>query len=156
MARSTKSPAPRRAAERAAPRRPFALWRLIADRRGVTSVQLALVLPALLAAIMGVIDMGRMLMTQNTLVHAANEAARYAMVRSASSDQAASEQDIVTLVKGRMPGLDPDRAVVAVNWAPANQPGGRVTVSVNYPYALSALGMGVVNLNGSSSTFITH
>ena len=132
------------------------LRRLGPDRRGVSSVQFAFVLPALIATIMGTIDMGRMLMAQNTLVHAANEATRFAMVRSAASTQAASEQDIVALVKGRMPGLDTNQAVVRVNWTPENQPGGRVTVDVDYPYSLSALGLGTINLNGSSSTFITH
>ena len=129
---------------------------LRSDSRGISSVQFALVLPFVVAAIMGTIDMGRMLMAQNTLVHAANEAARYAMVRSAASSQAASEQDIVALVKGSMTGLDTNQAIVRVNWTPENQPGARVTVDVDYPYSLSALGLGTVNLKGSSSTFITH
>ena len=126
------------------------------DSRGISSVQFALVLPFVVAAIMGTIDMGRMLMAQNTLVHAANEATRFAMVRSAASSQAASEQDIVALVKGSMTGLATNQAVVRVNWTPENQPGARVTVDVDYPYSLSALGLGTVNLKGSSSTFITH
>ena len=100
--------------------------------------------------------MGQMLMAQNTLVHAANEATRFAMVRSAASDQVASEQDIVALVKGKMTGLDTTQAVVSVNWTPENQPGARVTVDVDYPYTLSTLGLGTINLNGSSSNFVTH
>ncbi len=130
--------------------------RLWSDRRGISSVQFAMVLPALLATVMGTVEMGRMLMAQNTLVHAANEATRFAMVRSATSDQTASEQDIVTLVKGRMPGLNTNHAVVSVNWTPENQPGARVTVDVDYPYSLSTLGLGTINLKGSSSTFVTH
>ncbi len=126
------------------------------DRRGVTAVQFALVVPALVATIMGTVEMGRMLMTQNTLVHAANEATRFAMVRSASSDHVASKADIVALVKGRMVGLDADQATVSVDWTPENQPGARVTVNVDYPYTLSALGLGTINLKGSSSTFVTH
>ena len=132
------------------------LRRLASDRRGISTVQFGLVLPALVATIMGTIDMGRMLMTQNTLVHAANEATRFAMVRSASSEHAASEQDIVALVKGRMVGLDTHHAAVSVNWTPENQPGARVTVNVDYPYTLSSLGLGTINLNGSSTTFVTH
>jgi hypothetical protein len=78
------------------------------------------------------------------------------MVRSASSDHVASEADIVALVKGSMTGLDVNQAVVNVNWIPQNQPGAQVTVNVNYPYTLSALGLGTVNLNSSSSTFVAH
>ena len=132
------------------------LRHFLPDQFGITSVQFAMVLPALFATILGTVDMGRMLMAQNTLVHVANEATRFAMVRSTSSDHAASEDDIVSLIKGRMVGLDGELAVVSVNWIPENQPGGRVTVNVDYPYSLLALGMGTVNLNGSSSAFITH
>lgn len=142
--------------QQACKRSAFHLRRLFSDRRGNTTIHFALILPALLATIMGTIDMGRMLMAQNTLVHAANEAARYAMVRSAASDNAASEQDIVAMIKGSMVGLDGDQAAISVAWTPENQPGGRVTVNVDYPYSLTALGLGTVNLNGSSSTFITH
>ena len=136
---------------------PLSLFgRLWSDRRGISTVQFALVVPALLATVMGTVDMGRMLMAQNTLVHAANEATRFAMVRSNASDHATSEDDIIALVKGRMVGLDANEAVVSVNWTPENQPGARVTVNVDYPYSLSALGLGTINLNGSSSNFITH
>lgn len=130
--------------------------RLLSDRRGISSVQLALVLPMLVATIMGTIDMGRLLMAHNTIVHAANEATRFAMVRSASSAQTASEQDIVSMVKGRMTGLDTASAVVSVNWTPENQPGAHVTVNVDYPFTVSTLGLGTINLKTSSSTFITH
>lgn len=130
------------------------ICRLGADCRGVTGVQYAMVLPALVGVIMGTIDMGRMMMAQNTLVHAANEATRFAMVRSATSDHVASEDDIIALVKGSMTGLNASHAVVSVNWIPENQPGARVTVDIDYPYNLSA--MGTVNLKGSSSNFVTH
>lgn len=146
----------RQTAQRALKRSFNSLLSFVPDQLGITSVQFALVMPALFATILGTVEMGRMLMAQNTLVHVANEATRFAMVRSSSSDHAASEDDIVSLVKGRMVGLDGQQAVVSVNWIPENQPGARVTVNVDYPYTLSALGMGTVNLNGSSSTFITH
>jgi Flp pilus assembly protein TadG len=129
------------------------LW---SDRCGISSAQFALALPMVLATVTGTMDMGRLLMAHNTIVHAANEATRFAMVRSATSDHVASEQDIVALVKGRMTGLDTNNAVVSVDWIPENQPGAHVTVNVDYPYTMSTLGLGTINLKGSSSTFITH
>lgn len=132
------------------------LRRLLSDQLGITGVQFALILPALLGAVMGTMEMGQMLMAQNTLVHAANEATRYAMVRSSSADHAATENDIVTFVKENMTGLDTNQAIVSVNWVPENQPGARVTVNVDYPYEFSSLAIGPVSLSGSSSTFITH
>ncbi|MEZ5931304.1 MAG: TadE/TadG family type IV pilus assembly protein [Alphaproteobacteria bacterium] len=133
------------------------LGSLGADQQGISSVQYAMVLPAVLAAVMGTVDMGRMMFAQNTLVHAANEATRYAMVRSEASDHMATKEDVVALAKGKMTGLDATQAVVEVRWdPPENVPGARVTVDIDYPYTLSALGLGTVNLNGSSSTFVTH
>lgn len=154
MADMKESPAIRHFARLVIHRPVCLLRRLLSDQRGISSVQYALVLPAILAVIMGTVDMGRLMMAQNTLVHAANEATRFAMVRSASSDHIASKDDIVAMVKGSMVGLDTAQAVVNVNWTPENQPGARVSVDIDYPYALSTLG--TVNLRGSSSTFVTH
>lgn len=156
MPLSTMITIARRWSHRATEYAACSLLNLWSDLRGISSVQFALALPMVLAAIMGTIDMGRLLMAHNTIVHAANEATRFAMVRSSSSDQTASEQDIVSLVKGSMTGLDIDNAVVSVNWTPENQPGAHVTVNVNYPFTVSTLGLGTINLKSSSSTFITH
>ena len=146
----------RQIGQRAFERSMTRLCRLWLDRRGIAGVQFALVLPALLVTIAATVEVGRLLMVQNTIVHAANEATRFAMVRSAASDHVASEEDIVTLVKSRMTGLDTSQVVVGVNWTPENQPGAYVSVNVAYPYALSAFGLGTINLNGSSGTFVTH
>ncbi len=156
MINSTMIEAARNRGCRSVERSVRSLLQLLSDYRGISTVHFALVLPMVLATIMGTIDMGRLLMAQNTIVHAANEAARFAMVRSASSDHAVSEQDIVTLVKGQMSGLDTSHTVVSVNWVPENQPGAHVTVNVDYPYTMSTLGLGTINLKTSSRTFITH
>ncbi|MGI9451180.1 MAG: TadE/TadG family type IV pilus assembly protein [Geminicoccaceae bacterium] len=132
------------------------LHRLWLDQRGIIGLRFALIVTALLFSVMATFEVGRVVMVQNTLAYAANEATRFAMVHSAVSDYVASEEDIVALVKGRMTGLDTTQAVVGVNWIPENQPGAYVTVDVAYPYALSAFGLGTINLNGSSGTVITH
>jgi Flp pilus assembly protein TadG len=135
---------------------PAALRRLVPAEAGITGVQFAMALPVILGMVFGVVEMGRLMMAQNTLVHAANEAARFAMVRSGEADTVATEADIITLAKQRMTGLDPERATVSVVWTPANQPGGQVTVAVDYPYSLSSLGLQPINLNGTASTIIAH
>jgi Flp pilus assembly protein TadG len=137
-----------------------AFWRiagrLVLDRRGISAAHFALFLPIVLGTVMGISDLGGMLLAQNTIVHAANEATRFAMVRSASTSYAASKDQIVSLVQGSLNGLDEAQAVISVDWIPENKPGAHVTVNVEYPYALSALGFGTINLNGSASTLITH
>jgi Flp pilus assembly protein TadG len=50
------------------------------DRRGVGAVEFALVLPLFLASMIGVIEVGRALWTQNTLQRAVEAAARCATV----------------------------------------------------------------------------
>jgi Flp pilus assembly protein TadG len=135
---------------------PAPLRRLVTAEAGITGVQFAMALPVILGMVFGVVEMGRLMMAQNTLVHAANEAARFAMVRSGEADTVATEADIITLAKQRMTGLDPERATVSVVWTPANQPGGRVTVAVDYPYSFSSLGLKPINLNGAASTIIAH
>ncbi|MGI9491805.1 MAG: TadE/TadG family type IV pilus assembly protein [Geminicoccaceae bacterium] len=126
------------------------------DQRGIIGLRFTLVVMALLVSVMATFEVGRVVMVQNTLAYAASEATRFAMVHSAASNNVASEEDIVALVKGRMTGLDTTHAVVGVNWIPDNQPGAYVIVDVAYPYALSAFGLGTLNLNGSSGTIITH
>jgi Flp pilus assembly protein TadG len=126
------------------------------DQRGIIGLRFTLVVTALLVSVMATFEVGRVVMVQNTLAYAASEATRFAMVHSAASDYVASEEDIVALARGRMTGLDITQAVVGVNWIPENQPGAYVAVDVAYPYSLSAFGLGTINLNSSSGTFIAH
>jgi Flp pilus assembly protein TadG len=58
--------------------------RLCRDRAGAAAVELALVLPALLAMLLVIIEVGRMAWTKAALTYAVEEAARCASVRPAT------------------------------------------------------------------------
>jgi Flp pilus assembly protein TadG len=61
-----------------------------ADIRGVAAVEFALILLPLLLMVLGIIDGGRMLWTQNSLQYAVEQAARYAGLNQAACTQPGS------------------------------------------------------------------
>ncbi|MBF0325439.1 TadE/TadG family type IV pilus assembly protein [Magnetospirillum moscoviense] len=75
--------------------------RLAFDQSGAAAIEFALVLPALLMMMLGVVEFGRALWTQGTLQYAVEEAARYGAV-----DDQASSTGVVTRARARMAGLD--------------------------------------------------
>ena len=58
------------------------LRRLRGDRRGATAVEFALICPVLFAALLGLIEVGRLGWTQSSLQFAVEEAARCASIRA--------------------------------------------------------------------------
>jgi Flp pilus assembly protein TadG len=125
-----------------------------ADQSGITALQFALALPAILATIMGTIEMGQLMMAQSTLVHAASEGTRYAMVRGSTAETIASETEINTFVKDHLTGLDTAKATVSVQWQPNNQPGAQVVIDIDYAYDFAALHLDPITLSGSSTQFV--
>jgi len=91
-------------------------------QRGQATVELALVLPAVAAALLAVVQVGLVVRDQVLVVHAAREAARAAAVDP--SDGAARDAAAAAT------GLDPARLRVALG--PQRAPGDRLTVTVTY------------------------
>jgi hypothetical protein len=58
----------------------YSVSKLPRDRAGAVAVELALVLPALLAVLLGIIEMGRLFEAQAAMGHAADKAIRKAVV----------------------------------------------------------------------------
>ena len=56
-------------------------------RRGATAVEMAIVLPLLLALVFGIIEFGRAMMVQQILVNTAREATRRAVIPGATDEQ---------------------------------------------------------------------
>ena len=123
---------------------------------GAAAVEWALILPALLAFTLGVVEMGRLLFAYNAISQAAMEGARYAIVRGATSAAPASETDIVAFVMGQVTGLDPADVSVAASWDPNNQPGNPVTVQVDYAFDFLALDVSPVSLSRASTMTISR
>lgn len=97
-------------------------WR---GRRGAAAVETALVLPVLIAMVLGIIEFGWMISVKNSLVHAAREGAREGALQSATvADAQARTTDELTAW-----GLQ-DKATIAVVDASDADPFVRVTVTV--------------------------
>jgi Flp pilus assembly protein TadG len=139
-------------------------------------VEQALILPVLLAVMFGAIDMARALYTYTYVSHIAREATRWASVRSATSINGSSldqVQTYVSTVSGM--GLDKDQITSTTNYiAPVNAtplcPGGvansnannkpgcvvQVTVNYNYTFILPFLPSGALTLSSESQMVITE
>ncbi len=91
---------------------------------GQAAVELALVLPILLLAVLAVVQVGLFARDRLVLEQASRAGAREAAVTP-------DEEAIRRAVLAAAPGLDPDRIAVAVAWT--GSAGEPVTVSLRYP-----------------------
>lgn len=75
-------------------------------RRGVAVVEMAVVLPLLLALVFGIIEFGWVFMIRQTVVNAAREGCRTAVLQSATNDQVGDRVREVMAVLGYAEGTD--------------------------------------------------
>lgn len=127
--------------------------RLARDRRGVSAVEFALLAPALLGLIFGVIEMGRAAYTQGVVSFAAEEATRYAVV-----NYEISEEEVRDLTEDCLLGIDRSRIDAVVVTGPINPDDNTRTISVevtyNFQFLLPFLPMDSVTISGSSRGFL--
>ena len=100
-----------------------------ARRFGVAAVEFAIVSPVFFILIMGMMELGRALMVQQVLTNASREAARTAVVGTATSSSvqsAATSYAANAKVNGTTASVTPDPASAA--------PGTSLTVTVSVPY----------------------
>jgi Flp pilus assembly protein TadG len=105
------------------------------NEAGSSTAEFAVVAFALMAVVLGVVDMGIGVRAFNVVSHLSGEAARFASVRSTESVFPTTKDDIEQFVVDNAVGLDPARLTVTTDWNPANTPGGKVNVRVTYDYA---------------------
>ena len=145
-------------------------------RRGAVTVEAAIVVPVFLMLVLGVIDLSIGVLRQETLSHAAREAARHAVVHgqlcpagwnggpwgTATIDQpmTASGTPAVDLVKPALVTCPEADTRVRVEWpAGSNRPGSpvRVTVtSVYTPIVTWIFGNPTITLTASSTMPVCH
>jgi Flp pilus assembly protein TadG len=127
-------------------------------QRGAATVELGLVMALVMMLVVGIIDMGRAIHAYSSLTHAAGRAARWAAVRSSLSDAPASISMIEAKALSDAVGLDPDKVEVVTDWAPANAPGGVVSVSLSYDYQplTPLVPSDLIRLTGASQITISN
>ena len=116
-------------------------WR---EDRGSTMIEFCLISVMLVIVLLGVVEMGRMVLVYTTIANAAREGARYAIVHGA--DQTASPSgpgnpctcpDVQTVVKNFASAglLNTDSLTITVSYPDgSNTAGSHVSVKVTYPY----------------------
>jgi Flp pilus assembly protein TadG len=75
------------------------LTRVAADRRGGAMVEFAVLLPVLMAMILGTVDVGRMFYVRQGLEYATEEAARYYVLNPTTAST-----NVTTALRSKMPG----------------------------------------------------
>ena len=122
------------------------------SQNGQAIVEFALVLPILMASLLGIIQFGIVFNNYITLTDATRAGARKAAVSRFLNDNGASaKQAVIDAATGLdQSKLNPTISVTASpDW---NSPGGVVTVTASYPYSLNILGWTVVSGNLNSTT----
>jgi Flp pilus assembly protein TadG len=116
--------------------------------RGSVAVEYALLLPALLLFVLGLMDVGRLLWTYATLSHAVEAAARCATVNTATCGSAAAVQ---TYAVSQAWGLSVATSVFTLSAATC---GKQVTASLPFtfvvPTVLSGAALGTITLTTSA------
>lgn len=78
------------------------------NERGVAAVEFGIIAPVFIAMLVGIIDLGRYMWTLNTMQYAVDQSVRAGVVQKLTTDQ------VTSLVKGSLPGLDPNAVTVDV------------------------------------------
>ena len=126
--------------------------------RGASSVEVAVILPVLLLATVGIIDFARIVSARNMLSNAAREATRYASVRSIESDDPVTSELVLDQVLQRIGPLDPELLTIHTTWSPQNAPGATVEVDLLYDFQpISPLmPFELLQLNAASQLMISY
>ena len=108
-------------------------------RRGTAAVEMAMVLPVFIIAMLGIIELGRGIMVSQILENAAREAARMAILDNTTNAQVTTTaQSIMQNAANIAPG----NVTVTINVAGSNSapltsanPGDLVTITVSVPFS---------------------
>lgn len=136
------------------------LWR---DQRGATAVEFALVGPTMIAAMLGVVQVGMAMWSYNTLRGVAHDAARYAVVNYQATTRITNSQivDYTRSVATNPPyGLLASNLTVTVVNATTQRVTGAteltMTITYSVPTVLSLLGLGDLPMSYSRPIFLTN
>jgi Flp pilus assembly protein TadG len=102
--------------------------------RGQGITEFALIILGILILIFSVMQGASAVAAYNFVTYAARDAARYAMVRGATSPSPATTTDVKNFVLAEAQGINPAVLTVTTTWNPNNNPGNTVTVKVAYSF----------------------
>src|SRR5436190_16717899 len=108
-------------------------------RGGATVLEMAVVAPAVLLLLFGMIDLGIAVYAYNTLAEAVRAGTRYAAVHGSHATgpagPVANDKQVEDVVRSYAPGFVASRLRVSSTWPDGdNEPNSHITVSANYDY----------------------
>jgi len=127
-------------------------------QRGSVLVETTLVMTLFLSLVLGVITLGYLIFTYNSLAFMSQQGARWAAVHGSSSTQPATQNTVQSYVLGQGAGLATSSLTVQTVWTPNTNPGSTVSVTVTYlasPLATNFL-KNTLTLKSTFSTTITR
>ena len=132
--------------------------------RGQTMVEFALVLPILVLLLAGFFDLGRVVLANDSLAHAAREAARYAVVHGGSALNPcpvgpAGPETVIPLASATCPRPSPSKESIRIEARDQAAASGS-TVTVEVCYGAGCVGdtdiPGATNVRGTPVTVTVH
>jgi len=109
------------------------LWR---DRRGVASLEFAILAPVLIVMLIGTVDFGRMFYTRQGLEYATEEAARYYTLNPSSTTTT-----VTSYLQGKMPGgMGPSVVVAYADTTNCNSNAYVTCTTITATYSFSLVG----------------
>lgn len=126
--------------------------------RGSVVAEVAMALPVMMFAMLGLVDIGRGIAAKAALGHAARLATRYASVRSSTSGSPATATTVQDFLREHIEGLDPESVTVATTWEPTNNRGSTVQVAVSYDFELAMpfIPVDTISLSSRSESIISN
>jgi Flp pilus assembly protein TadG len=128
-----------------------------ARRRGASLVEFAVMIPVVLLFIMGIFELGQLLMTQQVVTNAAREGARRAAIASTTDSSQVDDRVREYLVRGGLPSTVVENAAkTVVSIEPEGnlkdlEPGTPVSVSVTVRFGDVSLIAGTVSTTFDSA-----
>ena len=117
-------------------------------------VEFAIIALGFFFLIVGMLDVGRGVMTYSTLGNAAREATRHAIVHGERASTPATASDIAAFARQKLPGMQ--SAVITTTWDPDNAQGSEVTVNITYSYDPLVSFLGSVPLQARSKMIVSY
>ena len=119
--------------------------------KGQDLVEYALLLPFMLMLVMGIFDLGRVTFLYSTITNISREGARYGVVH-----QCATEDEVITAVKNKSIGINPNDLDFDISWVPADcsypDPVGSGIVTVSVSFDFLPLTPFIANILGGGSS----
>ena len=123
---------------------------------GQSLVEMAIAIVLFVSLTFGIVDAGRLIFAYNLVSSGAREGVRWAAVRGGTSGRTATAADVTSYVRSVTVGTPVN---VTATWAPDNQPGSTVAVTVQTDFAPIAPFPGVprdLNLSSTSTMVISR